>query len=179
MNQADKRNKTILIEIGISTQFEEWAAHEEALRPLISDAIHGAVEHTDIYPEIAERSAEVSLLLCDDAFIRDLNRQHRGKDKPTNVLSYAQTDFYEDIPAYDPLPFGDIILAYETIVREAKEQGKSFEDHFTHLVVHGTLHLLGYDHETEDEAEEMESIEIAVLKEMGIENPYSEATFMA
>lgn len=149
------------------------------MRPLIGNAVHGAVERTDIYKQIAQRSAEISLVLCSDEFIRNLNRDYREKDKPTNVLSFPQTDFSANLPAYDPLSFGDIILAYETIAREAEEQNKRFEDHFAHLVVHGTLHLLGYDHETADEAEEMERMEITVLKEMGIENPYSDVNFMA
>lgn len=115
------------------------------------------------------KGAEVSLLFCDDARMRELNRQFRGKDKATNVLSF---------PGVDPLDsarfLGDIALAHETIAREAEEQGKSFEHHVRHMIVHGFLHLLGYDHEAEAEALEMEAMEIRILERLGIENPYRE-----
>jgi probable rRNA maturation factor len=113
--------------------------------------------------------AEVSFLFCDDARIRELNRQFRGQDKPTNVLSF---------PGPEPLDeaqfLGDIALAFETIAREAQEQGKSLEDHCRHMIVHGFLHLLGYDHEESVEAEEMEATEIRILQALGVEDPYCE-----
>lgn len=132
-----------------------------------------------MYQQLKDLRGELSVVLCDDDFIRTLNREYRGKDKPTNVLSFPQIEFREGEGFGDPVPFGDLILAYETIIREAEEQKKSFSSHFTHLIIHGTLHLLGYDHETEGEAEEMESLEIAILEQMGIENPYSDTNFMA
>ncbi|GHE54335.1 endoribonuclease YbeY [Camelimonas fluminis] len=113
--------------------------------------------------------AELSLMLADDAAVQELNRTWRGKDKPTNVLSW---------PAADPDDLvrsphcGDIAVAYETLVREAADEGKTVADHFTHLVVHGVLHLLGYDHETDDEAEEMETLETDVLAGLGVADPY-------
>ncbi len=107
---------------------------------------------------------ELSLVLADDAFIQNLNHQFRGKDKPTNVLSFESDD--ED--GY----LGDIIIALETIQREAEEQGKSLSDHFSHLVIHGCLHLMGYDHEKEEEAQEMEAREIELLAKLNIANPY-------
>ena len=106
---------------------------------------------------------EVSLVLADDMFIQKLNRQYREKDKPTNVLSFeANVEDY----------IGDIIMAHETVQREAEEQGKSFKHHFQHLLIHGYLHLQGHDHENEDEAKLMESIEISLLSQLGIANPY-------
>ena len=96
--------------------------------------------------------------------IQNLNHQFRGKDKPTNVLAFPSDDEEDYI--------GDIIIALETIQREAQEQDKSFADHFTHLVIHGCLHLLGYDHEQKNEAEEMENKEIELLKKLNIANPY-------
>ena len=111
--------------------------------------------------------SEVSLLLCDDAAIRDLNHQWRGQDKPTNVLSFPAADE----PGAMPL-LGDIAIAFETLVREATEEDKPLAAHFCHLVVHGLLHLLGYDHENEFEAEVMEGHERAILAELGIEDPY-------
>ncbi len=115
------------------------------------------------------QGAEISLLFCDDARMRELNRDFRGKDKPTNVLSFPGPDLPESAPV-----LGDIALGYETIVREAQEQGKSFADHTRHMIVHGFLHLLGYDHETAAEASEMEAMEIRILRRLGVENPYGE-----
>lgn len=113
--------------------------------------------------------AEVSLLFCDDARMRALNRDFRGKDQPTNVLSFPGPDLPEPAPV-----LGDIALGYETIVREAGEQGKSFADHARHMIVHGFLHLLGYDHQTEADASEMEATEIRVLQRLGVANPYGD-----
>lgn len=121
--------------------------------------------------EIAD-DAELSLVLTDDAAIRVLNRDHRNLDKPTNVLSFPQEDPEAD--AYGPL-LGDIVVAHETVAREAAEEGISFRDHFLHMIVHGFLHLVGYDHMNDDEAEEMEGLETAILARLGIANPYADA----
>ena len=109
--------------------------------------------------------SEVTVLLSDDARIRDLNIQFRQKDMATNVLSF---------PSGDDEYIGDIALAFETVVREASELGVTVHNHVTHLVIHGALHLLGHDHENEEEAQEMERIEVLVLKDLGIKNPYIE-----
>lgn len=113
---------------------------------------------------VTRENVEISVLLTDDAHIRVLNRDYRVKDKATNVLSFPQDE---------PEMLGDIILAYETVMREAAEQGKTFEAHLTHLLVHGCLHLLGYDHEEDDEAEEMEALEVEILAGLGVNNPYA------
>lgn len=114
--------------------------------------------------------AELSIVLTDDAEQRVLNRDWRGIDKSTNVLSFPQ------IEPFGPLSglVGDIILARETLEREAQEQGISFEDHFTHLVVHGFLHLLGYDHVRDDEALVMEGLETQILASLGVADPYAQ-----
>ncbi|MES1179610.1 MAG: rRNA maturation RNase YbeY [Hyphomicrobium sp.] len=112
-------------------------------------------------------SGSVTVALSSDAIVSDLNGRFRGKPKPTNVLSF---------PAGDGAPdgqIGDIILGLETVTREAAEQSIPFEHHVQHLVVHGVLHLLGYDHETAEDAERMEGIEIKVLSKLGIANPYT------
>jgi probable rRNA maturation factor len=116
---------------------------------------------------VEEKSrGESSLLLGDDAAIAKLNKEFRGKDGPTNVLSFPG-------PRVQPSFLGDIALAAETIVEEAQFQGKSFENHAAHLAVHGFLHLLGYDHQSEDDAARMEARERAILAAMGIEDPYA------
>ncbi|MEL7214644.1 MAG: rRNA maturation RNase YbeY [Pseudomonadota bacterium] len=127
---------------------------------------------------------EVSLLACDDAQITELNRAFRGKARPTNVLSWPAFDLAPltpgDAPGAPPAPddfedsLGDIALAYETCTREAAEQAKSFEAHITHLILHGALHLLGYDHETEADAALMEDLEREILAQLGVADPYSE-----
>lgn len=114
--------------------------------------------------------AEISVLLADDAEARALNARWRGLDKPTNVLSFpaAARDKLADAPL-----LGDIVVAFETAQREAAEERKTFADHVAHLVVHGLLHLLGFDHQSDDEADRMEAIETAALARLGIADPYA------
>lgn len=118
---------------------------------------------------------ELSLVLGDDALLQRLNREFRGKDKPTNVLSFPAFD------AQNPLeqsgfhavePLGDVAIAYETTACEAREQGKTLAAHLSHLVVHGVLHVLGYDHLTKAQATDMETLETAVLARFGFSDPY-------
>ncbi|MBN9305085.1 MAG: rRNA maturation RNase YbeY [Devosia sp.] len=114
--------------------------------------------------------AELSIVLTDDAEQRVLNRDWRGIDKSTNVLSFPQIEPFAPVSGL----LGDIILARETLEREAAEQGVSVEDHFTHLVVHGFLHLLGYDHMDDDEALAMEGLETQILASLGVADPYAD-----
>lgn len=107
---------------------------------------------------------EVSILFTDDAAMRELNRKWRGLDKPTNVLSFPQVGVQL---------LGDVILSAETLRREAALADKPLEDHMAHLLIHGYLHLLGYDHEGEDDAEKMEQLERVALKSLGISDPYA------
>ncbi len=120
---------------------------------------------------------EMAVMLADDAFIRNLNKTYRGYDKPTNVLSFPNVEQFEAnakrlTKGEASFELGDVILAVETVEREAKEQGKTLRAHATHLLVHGTLHLLGYDHEVDKDAKKMEKLETAVLATLGIDNPY-------
>ena len=127
---------------------------------------------TVVTPDLPD-GAEVSLALADDAMIRDLNRDYRGQDKATNVLSFALNDTAPaeaDVGADGML--GDVVLAFETISREADDQAKSLPDHLAHMVVHGVLRLLGFDHETDAEAREMEALEVSILSGLGIADPY-------
>lgn len=114
-------------------------------------------------------AAELSILLTDDAEQHEFNRQWRGKDSSTNVLSFPQIEPFGPVMGI----LGDITLARETLEREAEEQGVSFADHFSHLVVHGFLHILGYDHLTDAEALQMESLETQILATIGIADPYA------
>lgn len=116
--------------------------------------------------------SEISVVLSDDEHIRELNKHHRGMDKPTNVLSFPAARM--KTPAGAPRILGDVVLAYETVAREAAEESKPIENHLTHLVVHGVLHLLGYDHEDDDEAEMMETRERQILAKLGVPDPYAE-----
>jgi len=117
---------------------------------------------------------EVAVRLTDNAEIQELNRRYRGIDKPTNILSFAMMNDADDFhPPGEPLLLGDLVIARETLLEEARDQGKRFEDHLVHLVVHGLLHLKGYDHEKSmDAALHQETMEIAILSRMGIHNPY-------
>lgn len=120
----------------------------------------------------------VSLLAADDAKIADLNGQFRAKAAPTNVLSWPSEDLAPATPGDTPVvpsdpEIGDIALAYETCMREAAQYDIEVHDHVTHLVLHGCLHLLGYDHVTDADATVMETLEIEALEKLGIKNPYS------
>lgn len=109
------------------------------------------------------KKAQVSLVLADDAFVHALNKTYRGKDCPTNVLSF---------PMPDSVLKGDIVLSYDTVQRETVAQKKTFAAHLCHLIVHGCLHLKGYDHVCDEQAEQMETLEKTIMKEMGFKNPY-------
>jgi probable rRNA maturation factor len=121
-----------------------------------------------------QHGALVSVTFSNDAQIQELNKTYRQQDKPTNVLSFPAWDVetLTLLPHDFTVPVGDIFLAFETIEREANIQHKTFLDHLSHLIVHGTLHLLGYDHLTDDEALEMEALEVSILKHFSISNPY-------
>jgi probable rRNA maturation factor len=144
-----------VLEVDILASSPLWRGQEDGL----ARALAGAAQSEGV-------AGEVSLLLGDDAAIAALNQEWRGKAGPTNVLSF---------PAAPPVQgfLGDIALAAETIAAEAEFQGKSFSAHASHLVVHGFLHLLGYDHETAPEAEAMEGRERAILLSLGIDDPYA------
>ncbi|KKB07926.1 rRNA maturation RNase YbeY [Devosia chinhatensis] len=152
------------LEIAVIRNAEGWPDHFDALaEKAILAALAGAGARV-------RGAAEISVLLTDDAEQRELNAQWRGKDSATNVLSFPQ------IKPFDPVfgLLGDISLARETLEREAADLGKSLDDHFTHLMVHGFLHILGYDHIEEDEALQMEGLETQILAGLGIDDPYAE-----
>lgn len=134
-------------------------------------AIQRAAGHAARFPvQHPETEQEVSVLFCGDQEIRNLNAQWRGIDKPTNVLAFPVA---RGQSAFAPGQLGDIAIAFETCMREAVEQAIAPRDHVTHLVVHGFLHLVGFDHESDSEAEQMEQMEIEILAALGIGNPYT------
>ena len=127
--------------------------------------------------DVARQRVEIGVRLTNDLDIQALNRDWRGQDKPTNVLAFALEDDGSMVAEDDEsgLPLGDIVVAFETCAREARDEGKPIADHLCHLVVHGTLHLLGYDHDVADDAEIMESAEREILEGLGIPDPYADS----
>jgi probable rRNA maturation factor len=124
-----------------------------------------------------EKILSVNIRLSNDEEVHRLNKDFRGMDKPTNVLSFANIDFVDfevDNSPFTDIELGDIIIAYETMVRETEELNISFDAHFYHLLVHGLLHLLGFDHVEDEDAEFMESTEVLILNKLGVDNPYLE-----
>jgi probable rRNA maturation factor len=155
-----------VIEIDVSVEAGGWAG-EDVLRDTAARAVAAAWAELGLGEDAA---TELSLLFSDDAHVRTLNRDWRGKDKATNVLSFPA---FETEPG-GPVPplLGDVALAFETVAAEAALESKRFEHHLTHLIVHGLLHLLGYDHEVAEEAEEMEALERRILARLAIPDPY-------
>jgi probable rRNA maturation factor len=171
-----------VIDLAVSIDAPGWSAlgpdfaDEDALAAALEPLVEATVA-AGVGPGIAleaDRPAELSVVFADDAAVRRLNRDYRGKDAPTNVLSFALTEAEEpDFPGA-PLVLGDVVLAFETVLAEAERDHKTPADHARHLVVHGILHLLGHDHMTDAEAEAMERIETAILSRFGIADPYSD-----
>ncbi|MFG1347592.1 rRNA maturation RNase YbeY [Xanthobacter autotrophicus DSM 431] len=155
------------VAVDVLVEADGWSALPEA-EAIAIRAVEAALTACG---EDVPLPCEVSVTLTDDARIRVLNRDWRDKDKPTNVLSFPQPDLPEGVDA--PQPLGDIIVALETLEAEASDEGKTPGNHLAHLVVHGTLHLMGYDHIEDDEAEEMEALERQVLAGLGIDDPYA------
>ena len=122
----------------------------------------------------AGRPVEVGVRLVDDGAIQGLNRDWRGRDKPTNVLSFPLGDPAPAADATVPWLLGDIVMGFDTVLGEAEAEGKPLSHHVAHLAIHAALHLTGYDHEAEEEAASMEKAEVALLGELGIPDPYAE-----
>jgi probable rRNA maturation factor len=165
----------MMLEIDIEAD-AEWDSSTDWSR-LVRSAAEAAVAES-AFPQLAqaERTVELSVRLTGDEEVRALNVQWRGKDKPTNVLSFplAEADELEQAGEGPELMLGDIVLARGVCEREAAEKAIAFETHASHLLVHGTLHLLGYDHHGDDEAEDMESREVRALARLGIADPYGD-----
>ncbi len=163
--------------VDILTEDARWEAF--GLEPIAEQAARVTLEALGLDPS----GYSISLLCCNDARIATLNEDFRGKPQPTNVLSWPSEERGADKdggaperpePGMPGMPeeLGDIAIAWETCEREAGEQGKQMRDHVTHLLVHGTLHLLGYDHIREKDAALMEGLETRILASMGLQDPY-------
>jgi probable rRNA maturation factor len=147
-----------------------WQA-ESGAEAVIQRAVAAAAEIADA--DVGE--AELAVMLTDDAGIRTLNSNWRGIDKPTNVLSFPALPPTGAVGPDDvPRMLGDIAIAYETTRKEADDEQKPFDHHLSHLAVHGFLHLIGYDHEKDDDAEAMEGLETEILAQLGIPDPYAD-----
>lgn len=159
----------------ITIEDDRW----QGLTAVFRAAISAVLDHCGLDPEICE----ISLLGCSDARIAELNAEFREKSTPTNVLSWPAEDLTPDNPGQTPtaatpdftgeIALGDIAISYDTCAREAAAAGKSMADHVTHLIVHGMLHLLGYDHIRDPDATLMEAVEVEILGKMGIDDPYN------
>jgi probable rRNA maturation factor len=167
----------MMLEIALEAD-EEWDS-SSSWEQLARQAAEAAIAES-AFPKLAtsKRPVEISIRLSGDEEVRGLNAEWRGKDRPTNVLSFPmleERDFADENVAGLELLLGDIILARGVCEAEAAEKGVSVEQHATHLLVHGTLHLLGYDHHDDSEAADMEAREIRALERLGIANPYEAA----
>jgi probable rRNA maturation factor len=160
-------DSTCPLEIDIAVEADGWAALGD-LEPLIGRAVVAGLAVAAVQPMAG---AELSILLTDDARMQKLNQAWRARDRPTNVLSFPAVP--PDRITASPL-VGDIALAFETVQRESQDDGKTMAAHLSHLVIHGLLHLLGDDHETDAEADLMEAREVAALARLGYADPYGD-----
>jgi len=166
MRQAPAR-RTSPPHIDIQMQSPLWKA-----QPLASQTIRAAVDAAA--GELSTEGGEVSILLTDDSEIARLNRDWRGIDRPTNVLSFPASDYGADQgeKLQGEKLLGDIVIAYETLERESRDESRDFLHHLAHLAVHGFLHLVGFDHETDAQAEEMEGLESRIMMRLNMPDPY-------
>ena len=176
-------NLPFTIDLAISINDSAWQENVADINSLTTEAVQATLgvvsKEFKLTPltDAPKPAVEISLVFTDDAEVHTLNRNHRDKNKPTNVLSFPdapldQSELASAAQMKEPLLLGDIVMARETLIREATEQNKSVRDHLTHLLVHGVLHLAGFDHMEENKAEKMENLEIMILQTLNIANPY-------
>ena len=164
MSAASRRLASPTVDILVRSPL--WLKQPKA-RKTVRDAIRAAAAR--VSTPLSTFPGEVAIVLADDSAIRALNRDWRGIDKPTNVLSFPAKSANSGAT---PAPLGDIVVAYETLAAECKSEGKTFLHHLTHLTVHGYLHLVGYDHQNDAHAGEMERLESTILVGLGLPDPY-------
>lgn len=160
----------------ISVDCDDWTDALPGLEDFAVKIASSAWRAADKPENIPDTPLEISIVFSDDDTVHKLNAEYLGKDRPTNVLSFPQFDWNDDASpqVHDAdAQLGDVILAFQTMKKEADEAGKTLESHTAHLITHGVLHLLGYDHEEDDEAEKMESLESDILLSLGYADPYA------
>jgi metalloprotein, YbeY/UPF0054 family len=173
---------TVFVDSDVAVEHEGWNSYLENCETFIHSIAQDVFRDLTEYPaepalnlvSFPHRNGkiEIAVLLADDATLQELNRNWRGKDQPTNVLSFPSSD--PVILPDESVFLGDLALSFNTVEREAREQDKTFQQHTAHLIIHGILHLLGYDHETDQDAEYMEKREIAILARMNLPDPYAD-----
>ena len=165
-----------MITVDITINDKNWLKEIENIADFLQKTINKLAQHTNLNQFIQNNiEIELSILLTDDQEIQSLNKDYRGKDKATNTLSFLLIE--QNTPLKEAiidnfLAIGDIIFSYQVIKKEAISQNKKFQDHLTHMTLHSLLHLIGYDHQNDKEAQEMENLEINILKKLAINNPY-------
>ncbi len=162
-----------IVKFDIACEYDEWHkidAIDEICKKVLTKTFLEVKDEIDLKGKIPE----VSIALIDDKQIQEINKEYRGKDKATNVISFANIDYGLDfIEEENTVLLGDIVISYDTLKKEANDTNIEIKDHLYHLLCHGMLHLLGFDHIDNDEAEEMENLEIKIMDEFNIKNPYN------
>ena len=165
----------MLVRLNIHQYAQSWEVCKD-INAVLERAVQTTWEHTsEGEGRNSSYSFEAGFVLADNDYIQSLNKTYRHQDKPTNVLSFPNEDskIISELISQGSFELGDVIFAFETIMVEAKGAKISLEDHFTHMVIHGFLHLLGYDHIEDSDAEKMEKQEAMILNKLGIANPYA------
>ena len=177
MNKEARKNTEMNDSLNIIIEEPAWQKHlpnvEDVAQKVFTTVL--SFMRKKQYPKFISQDINVNLALSSDNHVRELNNEFRQKDSPTNVLSFANIDADDfNFNSTETIELGDIIIALETMQKESFDQHISLHDHFCHLFCHGLFHLLGFDHQTDKEATEMENLEILVLKQLNIANPYKE-----
>lgn len=172
---------TIKLSVNVVKMSKRWQGAFPNMRKKIEQAAASAFLNAKKPGAFARRHFEITLVLADDATIKELNNDYRGKNKPTNVLSFPQLNMgkfrrgaLDIFPAKAQVPLGDVVMGFQIIQRESRTQKKTLEEHVIHLTVHGVLHLLGYDHMRLKDAKTMEKLECDILESLGYPDPYHE-----
>lgn len=163
------------LDLGLIKACKSWKTEVFAQKKLISNIIKETLVNISAFEKL--KGVEIAVLLTDNNKMQELNLEFRGKNTPTNVLSFPDTeikpsDLLEFCNSNEYIYIGDIAIGYDIVKQEAMDLNITMQDHFSHLIVHGILHLIGYDHMNDKEAEEMMNLEIKILKKLNIENPY-------
>ncbi len=161
------------VQIDVDVACPGWPRALAGAAAMARRAARAAIEAARLPAGLAGRRLELSLVLTDDAAVRRLNRDHRGFDRPTDVLSFALFEGPAEAPAaaVGPALLGDVVVARQSVMAEAAAQGKPLGDHLSHVVIHGVLHLLGYDHQTQGDADSMHGVEASALLSLGAGEP--------